>query len=96
MPNYSIIKPYLNLFASFGRPHHPSIRSGQKPSQASLNRDLVAAFDQIRDRGMVQLGSRVELPIGMPLTVFVSNLQSEGVVGLANPGSHRSNGRVGP
>ena len=30
---------------------------------------------------MVQLGSRVEPPIGMPLAVFVSNLQSEGVVG---------------
>ena len=96
MPNYSIIKPYLNLFASFGRPHHPSIRSGQKPSQASLNRDLVAAFDQIRSRGTVQLGSRIELPIGMPLTVFVGNLQSEGMVCFTKPGPHGSNGRVGP
>ena len=96
MPNHSIIKPHLNRFARFGRPHHPSICPGQKPSQSSLNRDLVAAFDQIRSRGTVQLGPRVELPIGMPLTVFVGNLQSEGMVGLAKPGSHRSNGRVGP
>ena len=96
MPNHSIIKPHLNLFARFGRSHRPSVRPGQEPSQASLNRDLVAAFDQIRSRGTVQLGSRIELPIGMPLTVFVGNLQSKGMVCFTKPGPHGSNGRVGP
>ena len=96
MPNHSIIKPHLNRFARFGRPHHPSICPSQKPSQSSLNRNLVATFDQIRSRGTVQRGPRIELPIRMPLTVFVGNLQSEGMDCFAKLGPHRSNGRVGP
>ena len=86
----------LEPFARFGRPHHPSVCPSQKPSQSSLNRNLVATFDQIRSRGTVQRGPRIELPIGMPLTVFVGNLQSEGMVCFTKPGPHRSNGRVGP
>ena len=95
MPNHSIVKSNLNLFARFGRPHHTSVRSGQKPSQAPFNRDLVAAFDQSRCRGTARAGLRVESPIGMPSTFFVGDLQRQGMVSFAKSRPHGSDRGVG-
>ena len=95
MSYHSIIQPHLDFFARFGRPHRPTARSGQEPSQAPFNRDLVATLDQIGCRCTAGLGSRIELPAGVPLTFLVGNLQCEGMVCFTKPRAYGSDRRVG-